>query len=320
VPTTVKDVRDVEAKDIEGHDAIIHLAGLSNDPLGDYQPALTDEINHLATVRLGGLAKAAGVKRFLFASSCSNYGQAGEEFLDETSKPNPVTPYGVSKVMAEKGLSNLADHRFSPTYMRASTVYGFSPRIRFDLVLNNLSAWAFTTGFVFLKSDGTPWRPIVHVEDVCRAYLAALRAPRETVHTRAFNVGLTTENYQISELAEIVRDEVPESGIRYASDAGPDKRCYRVACERIARDLPTFKPQWTALRGVRQLVSVFGTTSLTMEEFEGERYQRIAHLKKLVDAGEVGEDLRPLRGKAKRVVNWTPLADDSAAAVPPEAH
>ena len=308
VPNIRKDIRDVEPADVQAFDAVIHLAGLSNDPLGDYRPALTDDINHKATVRLGGLAKAAGVSRFLFASSYSNYGQAVTDFLDESSDSNPVTPYGKSKVNAERGLSNLADHRFSPTYLRASTVYGASPRLRFDLILNNLSAWAFTTGIVFLKSDGSPWRPVVHVEDVCRAYLSILEAPRETVHTRAFNVGTTTENYQVWELAEIVRDEVPESKIRYASDAGPDKRSYRVQFERIARHLPAFKPQWTARRGVQELFQVFKTTSLTLEEFEGERYKRIAHLQKLVKTGVLGDDLRHQNPGYRRVVSWTPTS------------
>jgi len=292
VPHLRKDVRDVEPEDVSGFDAVIHLAGLSNDPLGDYRPALTEEINYAASVRLATLAKAAGVRRFVFASSCSNYGQAGNEFLDEEAAFNPVTPYGVSKVRVEGDLSELADETFSPTYLRASTAYGYSPRLRFDLVLNNLTAWAFTTGSVYLKSDGTPWRPIVHVEDICRAYKAAIEAPVESVHNRAFNVGTTTENYQIRELAEIVREGVPDCEIQYADDAGPDKRCYRVECNRIAKELPGFKPQWTARRGVQELVESYRDTGLTLDDFEGERFKRIAHIKLLLAEGVLDENLR----------------------------
>jgi nucleoside-diphosphate-sugar epimerase len=292
IPSQRKDIRDVDEGDVADMDAIIHLAALSNDPLGDYRPALTEQINFQASLRLASLAKEAGVRRFLFASSCSNYGQAGSDFLDETADLNPVTPYGLSKVRVEEWLSKLADRSFSPTYLRASTAYGVSPRLRFDVVLNNLTAWAFTTGLVYLKSDGTPWRPIVHVEDICRAYLAVLEAPEEVVHDRAFNVGTTAENYQIRELAEIVRDVVPDCEIRYAPDAGPDKRCYRVECNRIATELPGFKPQWTARRGVQELHRAFQEVGLTLEEFEGERFKRIAHVKKLIEAGILDEDLR----------------------------
>ena len=292
VPSLRKDIRDVGEGDVAHVDAIIHLAALSNDPLGDYRPTLTDQINFQATIRLAGLAKEAGVRRFLFASSCSNYGQAGSEFLDEEADLNPVTPYGLSKVRVEEWLSKLAGPSFSPTYLRASTAYGVSPRLRFDVVLNNLTAWAFTTGLVYLKSDGSPWRPIVHVEDICRAYLAVLEAPEETVHDRAYNVGATAENYQVRELAEIVRDVVPNSDIRFADDAGPDKRCYRVECSRIATELPGFKPQWTARRGVEELYQAFQEVGLTLEEFEGERFKRIAHMKKLIKAGVLDEDLR----------------------------
>ena len=254
-----KDIRDVEAGDVAGFDAIIHLAGLSNDPLGDYRPHLTVDINETAAVKLARLAKAAGVSRFLFASSCSNYGAGGADFLDENAAFNPVTPYGVSKVQVEAALSQLADADFSPTYLRASTAYGVSPLLRFDLVINNLTAWAFTTGLVYLKSDGTPWRPVVHVEDIALSYVAALHAPREAIHNEAFNVGTTTENYQIRELAEIVRDVVPNCRIEFAPDAGPDTRCYRVDCNKIARVLHEFKPQWTARRGVASESSTTST-------------------------------------------------------------
>jgi nucleoside-diphosphate-sugar epimerase len=287
-----KDIRDVQREDIEGVNAIIHLAGLSNDPLGDYRPQLTKNINEKASVRLAVLAKEAGIKRFLFASSCSNYGSAGSDFLDEEAPFNPVTPYGVSKVEVEAALSKMADDDFSPTFLRASTAYGVSPRLRFDLVANNLTAWAFTTGRVYLKSDGTPWRPIVHVEDIALAYIAVLHAPRDAVHNEAFNVGTTTENYQIKEIAEIVQDIVPNCKVDYAPDAGPDRRCYRVNCDKIARCLHEFKPQWTARRGIEQLYNEYKKVGLTLDEFEGPKYMRIAHIKSLIDENRLSENLR----------------------------
>jgi nucleoside-diphosphate-sugar epimerase len=292
VKTIKTDVRDLQKDDLVGYDAIIHLAGLSNDPLGDYRPELTEEINAKATIKLAQLVKAIGIRRFLFASSCSNYGAAGADFLTEKAEFKPVTPYGISKVKVEAALLKMADEKFSPTFIRASTAYGLSPRIRFDLVTNNLTAWAFTTGRVYLKSDGTPWRPIVHVEDISRAYIAALQAPRELIHNEAFNVGTTTENYQIREIADIVKDVVPNCKIEYAPDAGPDKRCYRVDCNKIARVLRDFKPQWTARRGIEQLYEAYKTVGLTLEEFEGPKFKRIAHVKKLMDEGQLDGSLR----------------------------
>ena len=292
IPEVLKDIRDVTAEDLEGFDGIIHLAGLSNDPLGDYDPSLTEDINCKASVRTATLARDVGVRRFLFASSCSNYGAAGDNFLTEEAAFNPVTPYGVSKVEVERAVSMLATDTFSPVFLRASTAYGMSPRIRFDLVINNLTAWAVTTGRVYLKSDGTPWRPIVHVEDICRAYLAALLAPVEAVHNGAFNVGTTTENYQIRELAQIVEQVVPGCRIEFAPDAGPDARCYRVDCNHIARTLHGFKPQWTARRGVEQLYENFKRVGLTLDDFEGERFKRIAHVKKLLSEGLLDPSLR----------------------------
>jgi nucleoside-diphosphate-sugar epimerase len=292
LPLIKKDVRDAEEEELRGFDAVIHLAGLSNDPLGDYRPELTEEINEKASVRLAGLAKAAGIKRFLFASSCSNYGAAGSDFLTEEASFNPVTPYGVSKVKVEAALSKMADEDFSPTYIRASTAYGVSPRIRFDLVTNNLTAWAFTTGLVYIKSDGTPWRPIVHIEDISRAYIAVLRAPRELVHNQSFNVGTTTENYQVREIADMVKEVVPGCKIEYAKDGGPDKRCYRVDCNKLARVLHNFKPQWTARRGIEQLYDEYKRVGLTLEEFEGPKYMRIAHVKSLINEGALDESLR----------------------------
>jgi nucleoside-diphosphate-sugar epimerase len=296
------DVRDVQDHHLEGFHAIIHLAGLSNDPLGDYRPQLTEAINEKASIRLANIAKTVGVKRFLFASSCSNYGAAGTTFLTEKAAFNPVTPYGWSKVRVEAALSNLADKDFSPTHIRASTAYGLSPRIRFDLVTNNLTAWAYTTGDVYLKSDGTPWRPIVHVEDVSLAYIAALRAPRELIHNEAFNVGTTTENYQVRDIAEMVKEIVSGCQIAFAPDAGPDTRCYRVDCSKIARTLHEFKPQWTARRGIQQLYESYRNVGLSLEEFEGPKYKRIAHVKHLIANGLLDEDLRwkpPEKSKAE---------------------
>ncbi|HXV32040.1 MAG TPA: SDR family oxidoreductase [Sinorhizobium sp.] len=291
-PTIEKDLRDTDIDDVVGFDAIIHLAGLSNDPLGDYRPDLTRQINFEGSVHLARLAKRVGVPRYLFASSCSNYGAAGADFLAESAAFNPVTPYGVSKVNVERAVAPMADETFSPTFLRASTAYGLSPRIRFDLVVNNLTAWAFTTGQIYLKSDGTPWRPIVHVEDIARAYVAVLEADRDLVHNEAFNVGLTTENYQVREIADIVQAIVPNSRVEFAPDAGPDTRCYRVDCNYVGRRLHAFKPQWTARRGVEQLYEAFSAVGLSVEDFEGERFKRIAHVKKLIRDGELDEDLR----------------------------
>ena len=237
-PSLMKDIRDAQVEDLIGFEALIHLAALSNDPLGNLDPDLTYEINYLASVRLAEVAKEAGVKRFLFSSSCSTYGAAGESVLDEMATFNPVTPYARSKVLTEQAVAKLADDRFSPVFLRNATAYGVSSRLRFDLVLNNLVAWATTTGRVYLKSDGTPWRPIVHIEDISRAFIEVLEAPIEVVHNQAFNVGQTSENYRISELAEIVQETVPGCRIQYAEGAGPDKRSYQVDCSKLAQALP----------------------------------------------------------------------------------
>jgi nucleoside-diphosphate-sugar epimerase len=287
-----KDVRDAALGDLAGFDAIIHLAGLSNDPLGNLNPALTYEINHAATVRLARLAKSAGVPRFLFSSSCSNYGAAGDALRTEDSELQPVTPYADSKVRVEGDLARLADDRFSPVFLRNATAYGVSPRLRFDLVLNNLVAWAFTTGRVLIKSDGTPWRPVVHIEDISRAFIAVLDAPRDATHNQALNVGITSENYRIRDLAEIVRETVPGSVIEYAGDSGPDPRSYRVDFGKIAGALPEFKPRWTARQGAEELYGAYRATGLRLEDYEGPRFKRIDHLKQLLAEGRLDPSLR----------------------------
>lgn len=292
VPSIRKDIRDAEPADVEGFDAVMHLAGLSNDPLGDLNPELTYEINHLASVRLAELCRTTGVPRFIFSSSCSNYGAGGTDMLNEESPFNPVTPYGISKVRVEQDVSRLADDDFSPTFLRNATAYGVSPRLRFDLVVNNLVAWAYSSGRVRLKSDGTPWRPLVHIEDISRAFIAVLEAPRELVHNQAFNVGQTEENYQIKDLAAIVEATVPGSTIEFAAGASADQRCYRVDCSKIQRVLPAFQPRWTARTGAAELYAAFRRTELTVEQFEGEQYKRIAHLRKLIGDGEVDSTLR----------------------------
>jgi nucleoside-diphosphate-sugar epimerase len=292
IPLIEKDIRSVNERDLAPVEAVVHLAGLSNDPLGDFRPELTEQINTRASLRLARLAKKRGVRRFVFASSCSVYGAAGDAFLTEQAPFNPVTPYGRSKVEVEQGLRELADDSFSPTCLRASTAYGCSPLIRFDLVLNNLTAWAYTTQKIFLKSDGSAWRPLVHVEDICRAYTAVLEAPREEVHNEAFNVGTTSENYRIRDLAEIIAEVIPDCQLAFAPDASPDKRCYRVDCGKIASRLHAFKPQWTARRGAMQLYESFLRNGLSLEAFEGEQFKRIAHIKYLIRRGLLDESLR----------------------------
>jgi nucleoside-diphosphate-sugar epimerase len=287
-----QDIREAEAKDFAGVDAVLHLAGLSNDPLGELDPQLTDEINHRATVHLAELAKRARVGRFVFSSSCSNYGASGEGLIDESAPFRPVTAYGRSKVDAERGLARLADGDFCVVCLRSATAYGYSPRIRFDLVLNNLVAWACTTGQIVMKSDGSPWRPIVHIEDISRAFVSVLEAPRAEVRGRAFNVGRTDQNFQVRAIAQTVGEVVGGCEVRFAADAGPDTRCYRVNCDLLGRTVPTFAAVWDVRTGAMELRDAYQRYGLTRDAFEGPRYQRVAHLRWLMDQGIVGADLR----------------------------
>jgi len=287
-----KDLRDVTAGDLAGFDAVMHLAALSNDPLGDLNPNLTYDINLDGSLRIARLAKAAGVPRFLFSSSCSNYGASGDALLDEQAELAPLTPYAISKVKLEEELRRLADAAFTPVFLRNATAYGISPRLRVDLVLNNLTAWAVTTGKIVLQSDGTPWRPIVHVEDICRAFLLLLEAPREKVHAQAFNIGASAENYRIRELAEIVGETIPGCAVTFAAGAGPDARNYRVSCEKLAQAFPEFRLKWNARSGAREIYEAYLAAGLTQAEFDGPRYKRLAHIRQLLDAGTLSSDLR----------------------------
>ncbi|HEY9226410.1 MAG TPA: SDR family oxidoreductase [Gemmatimonadaceae bacterium] len=292
VPSIRMDLRDVGATDLSGFDAVIHLAALCNDPLGNMNPGTTYDINHHASVKLAEAAKAAGVSRYLFASSCSLYGKApGDQMLTEEAGFNPITPYGESKILAERDIRPLADANFSPVYFRNATAYGVSPRLRCDIVVNNLVGFALTQGDVMIQSDGTPWRPLVHVEDISRAFLAGLESPRDAIHNQAFNVGRNEDNVRVSEIADMVKAVVPGCTIRYAEGGGPDPRSYRVDCSKILKMLPAFRPQWSVKKGVEELYAAYQAAGLTAKDFQN-RYLRLKQIKKLQDEGRLDDDLR----------------------------
>jgi nucleoside-diphosphate-sugar epimerase len=286
------DMRDATAAELAGYDAVVCLAALSNDPLGDLNPDVTYSVNLDGTLRLARMAKTAGVPRFLFSSSCSLYGAAGSTAVAEDADLYPVTPYGESKVLAERELSLLASDNFSPVYLRNATAYGASTRLRLDIVVNNLTAIALTTGQVRLESDGTPWRPLVHIEDISRAFLAVLEADRSLIHDQAFNVGRPEDNVQIRDVAEMVRDAVPSSSLAFAAGAGPDLRNYRVDFSKLESVFPDLKLRWTVGDGIEELVSAYIEHGLTYDDFTSSKYVRLRRIKELLDDCAVDEQLR----------------------------
>jgi nucleoside-diphosphate-sugar epimerase len=292
ISTLPLDVRDVRPAELEGFDAVVHLAALSNDPLGDFSPALTREINFEATVSLARAAREAGVRRFVFSSSCSMYGTSSDEAVDESAPLKPLTAYAESKVRSEEALVDLAGPDFAPVSMRNATAYGVSARLRVDLVLNNLVGWAYTTGKVKIMSDGTPWRPLIHIEDIARATLAALEAPEAVVRGEAFNVGRESENYQVRELGDIVQEVVTGSEVEYAGSGDPDPRSYRVSFDKLSRTFPGLKLTWTARAGAEELAAAYRAADLTLEEFEGDRFTRLKRLRLLLERGDLDPTLR----------------------------
>lgn len=286
-----KDLRSVTVDDLKGFDAVVHLSELSNDPIGENDPGLTMEINHEGSVALAKLARDAGVSRFIYASSCSTYGAGGDEMRTETSELAPQTAYARCKILVEEGVRELADERFTPVFMRNATAYGASPRQRFDLVLNNLCGFAHTIGEIRMTSDGSPWRPIVHIEDICEAMVCALRADREAVSGESFNVGADSENYRVREIAEIVARTFPGCELTIG-ESGGDTRSYRVSFAKIREHMPDFRTSWTAERGAKQLKATFDRIGLTPAMFEAEPYTRLKELKHLRETGQIDERLR----------------------------
>ena len=305
VPAIARDLRDVVPGDLAGIDAVMHLAAISNDPIGHLNPETTYAINAHASVRLAEAARAAGVRRFLFSSSCSLYGAAGDAPVDERSAFNPVTPYGHSKVIAEEGIHALADAGFSPVSLRNATAFGISPRLRGDVVINNLVGWAHATGEVRLQSDGRQWRPLVHVRDICTAFIALLDADRDAVHDQAFNVGRDDNNLRIRTVAELVQAEVPRSRVTFAEGAGADVRDYRVDFTKLRERVPAAVPAWSVEDGIREVAEAYARVGLTIEDLTGPRFTRLARINELKAAGNLDDDLR-----------WRPAAIEAPGAAP----
>jgi nucleoside-diphosphate-sugar epimerase len=298
VPTIRRDIRDVRADDLYGFDAVLHLAGLSNDPLGDINPKVTYDINYTAAVQLASLAKYANVRRFVLSSTCAVYGSTNKRYVLENSALHPLTTFALAKMRAETDIARLADAQFTPVYLRKPIMYGISPYHRTDTSVNNLVAWAAVTGRVLVKSDGQSWRPVMHVEDVARAFIAALYAPTRLVDNQAINVCRTEENYQVRTLAEIVQRTLPHTRIEYVTDAPHDVRSYRVDGSKLANLMPTFMPEWTLEQGIVQLYEAYQIMKLKLDDFEGARYKRVAYLKQLLAAGEIDNNLRLQHARA----------------------
>jgi nucleoside-diphosphate-sugar epimerase len=292
VPNVNVDLRDVTAAQLKGIDAVLHLAALSNDPLGDLNPGITYDINQHASVRLARAAKEAGVRRFLFSSSCSLYGAGGEGALDENAAFYPVTAYGESKVRVEQELASLASDTFCPVYLRNATAYGVSRRLRADIVVNNLVGHALTTGKVLLQSDGTPWRPLVHIRDIIDAFIACLGAPTSIIQNQAFNVGRSSENFQIRQVATMVSEVVPNCKVTFAAGASADARNYRVDFRKAETGLPGYRPRWTLREGIVELYQAYSRAGMTEEMFLGPRYYRLRTVRGLQDRGALDANLR----------------------------
>ncbi len=292
IPALDLDLRDVTADHLRGFGAVVHLGALSNDPLGDLNPNLTYDINLHASVNLARAAKAAGVTRYVFASSCSLYGAGADGHLTEQAAFNPVTPYGESKVKTELEVGPLADASFAPVYLRNATAYGVSRRLRADIVVNNLVGHALTTGKVTMTSDGSPWRPLVHIADIARGVIAALTAPADAVSNQAFNIGRTQENYRIREVAELVAEVVPGCEVSFAPGASPDARNYRVDFGKAEKRLPGFQPTWTLRAGIEELYEAYKGHGMTKDEFLGPRYYRLKVIRGRIERGELDSDLR----------------------------